>query len=616
MESLFTQYDDSPIIYERDPDSELNQPNEAKKTKSHLIISNLIKYGINLQVPEAVFEHIGNQTIVDTPNLYTLQFDIDSFVDSRIWNHLVSKLYGRKSSAVDVAYIDAMLEEIKNSELYKNQNEFMLDIKTKFGSGVLKNGIDGVYIYNALKDVPRVYYSVKKQKFLSSFKKEDSEIEPQGDLIERICSIRYQLLFERCRGYNFNEWLGIDSHTNIMLVPVDSVSFSSKGAQLLIGNLAKSKEGDLCIQGCLVEMKIRMSKDCKISNGIYCYGQVVIIFGTMLPFDNVFNVQSLTHPPLTNKNNLSHLNLFGGLHSPMELAMFKECLNLPSLKNIGSKWVIISDLHLDRAANIQSLEKLFNSYVESYNNQQLPLGFVFMGNFSSSGYNFDLHHNWTDQLDKKGNVSQTDSYSSGFDNLFKLLTKPKFIMILSCCYIVFVPGPKDASLCRQRIPRNPLLSFAINRFKERIESSRPECQGHIIMASNPCRIRHWGRQMIFFRHDILTHLLIDSVVTTSSSEYVESCDDLAEMLVETIIGQSHLSPNKPGLSTILEHDSSLLVHPLPDFICLGDATSPAFVRYHGLKNKCIITNCESTFDSFKNVISYDSSLNSVQVVSV
>uniref|UniRef100_A0A3B0NA43 DNA polymerase II subunit 2 n=1 Tax=Theileria annulata TaxID=5874 RepID=A0A3B0NA43_THEAN len=624
MEVLFTQYEDSPIIYDDVVDPQPHLDYVSRKTNAHLIVSNLIKYGINLRVSEDILQHLSDKIISESPTFYSIQFDEDVYVDSRVWNHLILSLYNTKLSSIETEQIDSIINEITTSELYIAQNKFIESVNNKFPY-LLENNFgnkfnsNGVYVYNSFKDVPKVYYSTKKQKFLSSFSREDYEKETHGDPIDQICSIRYQLLLERCRGYNFNEWIGIESHSYLMAVTVDSVSFSSEGVQLLIGNLSKSKYGDLCIQGSLVELKIKIAPECKISTGIYCYGQVVIVYGVMISLENVFEVRGLTHPPLTPKDDVSHLNLFGGHHNPMDLVTFRELPNMLSIKNMYFNWFVITDLHLDKTDNINQIERLFNSLMDNYSKHQLPVGFIFMGNFNSSEYNFDYYRNWTDTFELKSTTNSFESYSAGFEALFKVLTKPKFIMILASislpsCYLVFVPGPKDATLCRQRVPRNPLLSFATNRFKERLESSRPECKGRVIMATNPCRIRHWGRRMIFFRHDIMSHLLLDSIITTSN--YSNSCQDLSDMLVETIVGQSHLLPNKPGLSTVLNHDSSLLLHSLPDLICLGDSSSPAFVKTHGIKGKCTIANCDSNSDTFKNVISYDSITNKINVIPV
>lgn len=73
--------------------------------------------------------------------------------------------------------------------------------------------------------------------------------------------------------------------------------------------------------------------------------------------------------------------------------------------------------------------------MDNYSKQQLPAGFIFMGNFNSSEYNFDHYRNWTDTFELKSNTNSYESYSSGFEALFKVLTKPKFIMILASTFL-------------------------------------------------------------------------------------------------------------------------------------------------------------------------------------
>lgn len=92
------------------------------------------------------------------------------YVDSRVWNHLVLSLYNTKLSSIETQEIDSIINEITNSELYIAQNNFIQLINNKFpyvleNTFVNKFNNNGVYIYNAFKDVPKVYYSTKKQVF-------------------------------------------------------------------------------------------------------------------------------------------------------------------------------------------------------------------------------------------------------------------------------------------------------------------------------------------------------------------------------------------------------------------------------------------------------------------
>ncbi|AFZ79136.1 hypothetical protein BEWA_019820 [Theileria equi strain WA] len=615
MDNLFDELEDGvPDDYTEEVELPPNVDKSTNFGKNSSLISNLIKYGINPEVAGRFADVNGEILTQITPNKYTLYLEDDFMVDSRIWYYLISKLSDVTSPESGKINISSILEGLQSFIIFEEQNKFISDVEKRFGPDFHVLHKDGIHIYHAINDIPKIVFSINKRKFIKQFVQDSDDTYT----IEDVCNIRYELLFERSRGFNYNAWFNNAPNISIKLLPVDSVSMSSKDTQLLIGNLGHTKDGELCLQGTLIELSIVISENCKIANGIYCDGQVVIIYGTMKVYENIFHVDGILHPPITLKNELSSLDFFGGKLDNNTLAIYRDYTSFSSFRGINTNWIIISNLYLDKTNTIETLEHLFDSYIEMYPQQGLPVGFIFMGDFNSLGFNFEYHHSWIDQNDKntKHVSNTTEFYARGFETLYKLLIKPKYLMILSACYLVFVPGPNDATLCRRKLPRQPLLNYCINRFKERVEAARPESKGRIVMATNPCRIRHWGRQMIFYRQELLTQLLWEAIITSSNTLSMDTSENLIDMLTGTIVGQSHLFPNKPGTSTILQHDSSLLLHPLPDFICLSDTTAPAFIRIHGHNNNCLIANCDANFSQSRNIVSYDSTSNKAQVFSI
>merc|ERR1711953_391484 len=67
---------------------------------------------------------------------------------------------------------------------------------------------------------------------------------------------------------------------------------------------------------------------------------------------------------------------------------------------------------------------------------------------------------------------------------------------------IFVPGPKDPGA--QRLPRAPLTDYLTANIAKEIPG--------VIFATNPCRIRHFSREVVFFRHDVLRLLRRHEVV--------------------------------------------------------------------------------------------------------
>lgn len=71
MEVLFTQYEDSPIIYDEVGDHQPHVDFVSRKTNAHLIVSNLIKYGISLRVSEDILQHLSDKIISVSPTFYS-----------------------------------------------------------------------------------------------------------------------------------------------------------------------------------------------------------------------------------------------------------------------------------------------------------------------------------------------------------------------------------------------------------------------------------------------------------------------------------------------------------------------------------------------------------------
>merc|ERR1719188_2899005 len=84
------------------------------------------------------------------------------------------------------------------------------------------------------------------------------------------------------------------------------------------------------------------------------------------------------------------------------------------------------------------------------------------------------------------------SYREGFERLkFKLGKLSRHIEHRT--RFIFIPGPKDPGA--QMLPRMPLAGYVTAEIAKEIP--------HVIMASNPCRVRHFTRELVFFRHDVL-----------------------------------------------------------------------------------------------------------------
>merc|ERR1711924_434682 len=67
---------------------------------------------------------------------------------------------------------------------------------------------------------------------------------------------------------------------------------------------------------------------------------------------------------------------------------------------------------------------------------------------------------------------------------------------------IFIPGPRDPGA--QMLPRTPLTNYLTSDIAKDIPG--------VILATNPCRMRHFSRELVFFRHDVLKLLRRHEVV--------------------------------------------------------------------------------------------------------
>lgn len=202
-------------------------------------------------------------------------------------------------------------------------------------------------------------------------------------------------------------------------------------------------------------------------------------------------------------------------------------------------FVILSDVHLDQSRVLTLLEGLFDSYSSCTEKSDLPV-FCFMGNFTSN--------------------SQTALYQ-GFEELATLVAK--FPFLSQNAHFIFIPGPTDT---QGLILPQPSISKEIVGLQRLMHS----CQiDHVHWASNPCRIRHNGKEIVLFRYDVLSWMMQNQVrmpeVDESSGRVPQS------KMMKTIIDQGHLV-SVARAPIYWNYDHALRLYPLPDALILGGSS--------------------------------------------
>jgi DNA polymerase epsilon subunit 2 len=216
-------------------------------------------------------------------------------------------------------------------------------------------------------------------------------------------------------------------------------------------------------------------------------------------------------------------------------------------------FVIITEVHLDNPRVIEKLTELFQGYEDA----TPPEAYIFMGSFCSSTF-----------------VQSADgvrSYKEGFERL-KFMMRSLQNHVKSGTRFVFIPGPKDPGA--QSLPRMPLTGFLTSDIAKDVPN--------VFMASNPCRIRHFSRELVFFRHDVLRLLRRHEILPLRdpSTGGAPSPQHLREEMVRFLADQAHLVPLPLEESNILwSYDYALRLYPLPHATFIGGVSEAFDCKY-------------------------------------
>lgn len=220
-------------------------------------------------------------------------------------------------------------------------------------------------------------------------------------------------------------------------------------------------------------------------------------------------------------------------------------------------YVALCEVHLDSARALEKLADVFQGYEDSVP----PKVYVFMGSFCSSAF--------------LPTAEGVRSYRDGFERL-KFMMNGLANHFHHRTRFVFVPGPRDPGA--QTLPRPPLSGYLTADLAKEIPG--------VIMATNPCRMRHFGRDLVFFRHDVLRLLRRHEVVPLRDPDTGEapSAQHVRQEMVRFLFDQAHLVPLPLEESNILwAFDHTLRLYPLPHAVFVGGVGQPFDCSYQESK---------------------------------
>lgn len=194
------------------------------------------------------------------------------------------------------------------------------------------------------------------------------------------------------------------------------------------------------------------------------------------------------------------------------------------------KMVILSGVTLDQPSTLTALRKLLEQYEAA---EQLPMGFVLAGDFSSKAA-------------MAGAGTGSIEYKELFNELAAVLSD--FPALLRRCTWVFVPGDNDpwassfSAGASTLLPREGVPDLFTNRIKRafanakaEVGAKKGEADGEAIWTSNPTRLSFFGpaHELVILRDDISGRFRRNAIRYGQATKQADSQTDSAIVLPDS-----------------------------------------------------------------------------------
>jgi DNA polymerase epsilon subunit 2 len=335
-----------------------------------------------------------------------------------------------------------------------------------------------------------------------------------------------------------------DGNWRFEITPVESLAGSS-GTKVVLGFLAKGIDGKLGLEDIHQTVIVKLDPAMLASDDYITEQMFVLAKGEMI--DDVFVIFEMTLPPVPQRSLCeSTVNIFGG---PAE-ATNELVMHLVGDAPADASIAVLADVVLDDPRTIANLDVLFSGFEEA---EAIPPVFVLMGNFTPAPFR-QMNGDWVRNFQKS------------MDSLSHVLGRHPTTLANS--RIVLVPGPNDAS--NGILPQPPLSDALTRGIATRFPS--------VVLATNPCRIRFFNRDLVFFNGSIVTPLKRNRIVAPA----VGHDDDGADKLVRAVLSQCHLCPGLADRNSIVwDHDAGLRMYPPPHALFLSEPDIGPFQKELG-----------------------------------
>lgn len=463
-------------------------------------------------------------------------------------NYLVSKT-GVVSPFVDADVIQAVVELMVEGEQRKE------DIGEQNVEEAVRNAMattdlgDCIQIYNTLTDVRPFEYKRADRAWVPCQGK--PKLFAAADMKAKIYQERFYILWQRLllEGEYVPEAIAkgqpLLPHQKV-LTPVESLA-GNPGRKVTFGVICSEHSSAGVRRWAIEDLHRSYPVELLVpdSQTLITDGCFVLAEGELV--NDVFRISSIDVPPavgraVTDDKDDVPSDAFGGNLTNSQL----EQLQKSEVEYQDDLFIVLSEVHLDCIRTIDKLGELFQSFEANP-----PKAYIFMGNFHSSKF-----------VQTQVGVQK---YKEGFERL-KLILKNQSEHIRNGTRFVFIPGPDDPGA--GTLPRAPLPNYLTSDLAQEIPG--------VVMTSNPCRIRHFSRELVFFRHDILRLMRRHEVLPfrTAAGDPPEP-QQVVQEAVRLLFDQAHLVPLPLQESNIIwSCDHALRLYPQPHALFIGGLNKP------------------------------------------
>nr|CAD1836352.1 unnamed protein product [Ananas comosus var. bracteatus] len=356
---------------------------------------------------------------------------------------------------------------------------------------------------------------------------------------------RHQLLLQRLSRDKYFSRSSFDFEMSeaesCEITPVQSL-IGCAGRRWIMGVISQLEEGQFFLEDPTAAYKI--------TSGFFVENTIIVAEGELLS-NGIFQVNTCGFPPLEEREAslslLMGLDFFGG-----GVLSTEETLRLSGLekKAVNDMFVVLSDVWLDNEETMEKLAVVLDGYDSV---EIVPSLFILMGISALAPAIFlTMHSRISAQFKKLGEIIEARS---------RLKEHSRFL---------FIPGPDDAGPSKV-LPRCALPKYLTEELQKHIPNA--------IFSSNPCRIKFYTQEIVFFRQDLLYRMRRSCLIPPSTEE----TSDPFEHLVATITHQSHLCPLPLTVQPIIwNYDHCLRLYPTPHTIVLGDRSEQKAFKYTGI----------------------------------